>query len=472
MDANSMPNVDGDFSYRVILCKYSEIALKSEPYQKKIFTILIDSVKRICIRENLHLQSVLNLPGRLLFFFPPENISRACRVFQYIIGIQSFAPAVSSPRKIEKLAQKVIHYASTLQQTQNIRSITLKLRSPLMTSERIQDFQKELTNRIEELLYQQKNNLIIAPKQADIVLEIEIREKGSYLYHMEFPTHFAGFPIESNKVFFLPWTNSPYEFLTAMMVIRRGAIVIPIKLNSPLGLVGWERERGRGNRSEGANINPETKNQGSSIIYSPEYDKIALLAKYYGDPLPVISLSVESFDNIFEQTNLQGRELMELYKGIFLYLVNQIGVDSLIRSRLRMGNRKLHIKGILFAPVDLGIQNSPESLTASNKPSMFLPYFFPLAGLNASNIQNILHDYGTDPSNFSFQRSWLSSISEHSGLYIDPERNNPNTGEHISLRSNVISAIQHSTGILSDLSTDEIFSHLHLGWIQGEIIEP
>ncbi len=470
MDANSMPNVDGDFSYRVILCKYNEIALKSEPYQKKLFTILIDSVKRICIRENLHLQSVLNLPGRLLFFFPPENIPRACNVFQYVIGIQSFAPAVSSPRKIEKLAQKVIQYASTLQQTQNIHTLALKLRSPLMTSEKIQDFQKELTHRIEEILYQQGNRLIIASKEADIVLEIEIREKGSYLYHREFPTHFAGFPIESNKVFFLPWTNSPYEFLTAMMVIRRGAIVIPIKFNTPLGLVGWER--GGGFESEEGKNNPKTKNQSSSMIYSPEYDKIALLAKYYGDPLPVISLSVESFDSIFEQTNLQGRELMELYRAIFLYLMNKVGVDSLIRTRLRMGNRKLHIKGILFAPVDLGTQNSPEPQTTSNTPSMFLPSFFPLAGLNTSNIQNILHDYETDPSNFSFQRSWLSSISEHPGLYIDPEMNKSITGENLSLRSNVTSAIQHFTGILSTLTTEEIFSHLHLEWIQGKIIEP
>ncbi|MHA1611561.1 MAG: hypothetical protein ACTSVZ_09175 [Promethearchaeota archaeon] len=466
MDTNSMPNVNEEFSYRVILCKYNEIALKSEQYQKKILNILIDSVKRICIREKLQLQSVLNLQGRLLFFFPSGEIQRACKVFQYIIGIQSFAPAVSSPRKIEKLAHKIVQYTSTLVKSPKINTISLKLRSPLLGRDPLQEFHLKLSDRINEILHNQGKVPILTKKDADIAMDVEIREKGSYIYHQEFPTHFAGFPIQSNKVFFLPWTNSPYEFLAAMMMIRRGAIVIPVKLRSPLGLVGWDSSL------EGKSYQ-KSSDLGSLGIFSPDCDKLSLLARYYADPLLVISLSVDPFEKLIEnsseQTDLHG---LALYQAIFLQLMNQIGVDSLIRTQLRMGDRKLHIKGILFVPKDL-TPLDPTAILALQPTdvvsSMFLPYFFPLAGLNATNIHGILQDYRTSLSDFSFQRSWLSSMTEPQKLYTTPQKKE----YHLLDDQNQIRTSKFNSPLrrLPGLNSDLIFSHLHLERFNGNILE-
>ena len=89
--------------YRVLLCRYNEIGLKSLPYQKKLLTFLVEDIKKICLREDLTLQSVLTLSGRLIFFFPSDEIPKAITVFRRIIGVQSISPALSVERKYEKL---------------------------------------------------------------------------------------------------------------------------------------------------------------------------------------------------------------------------------------------------------------------------------------------------------------------------------------------------------------------------------
>ena len=150
--------------------------------------------------------------------------------------------------------------------------------------------------------------------------------------------------------------------------------------------------------------------------------------------------------------------------------MNQIGVESLIRTRLRMGDRKLHVKGIFFALGEIKVHEFSDLNSTDDIPSMFLPYFFPLAGLSGSNIRNILHDYETNLSDFSFQRSWLSSISGPQESFTGQKRRTNLLEEGHLTRSNLISAFRHSTGKISGQSIEEIFSHLHLEWIQGKIL--
>ena len=89
-----------------------------------------------------------------------------------------------------------------------------------------------------------------------------------------------------------------------MLMIRRGAIVVPIQLQSPLGLVGWDSGWEEG--EEKKNVHPN--NLESANIFSPEYDKLSLLARYYADPLPVMTFSVESFDPLIEPLSGQKSE--------------------------------------------------------------------------------------------------------------------------------------------------------------------
>ncbi|WP_457556480.1 hypothetical protein [Candidatus Harpocratesius sp.] len=394
MEKNSKKTINF-MEYRVILCKYNELVLKSSAYQTQLLTILINSIKKICKRENLTLQSIINLPGRILCFFPSQEIYKATLVFKYIIGIQSFAPAISSARKLAILSQKCIDYLLKLYHIHPFSSVMIVFKGNKNLIKNFTAFSIELRQILE--MYFQRTNVPInqinfSENSPDIILKVDLRKKGIYLYHLEYPTHFAGFPIESKKAFLLPWTNSPEEFLAAMLIIRRGAIVVPISI-IPFDIQS----------------NHETKKyyqcNGYKLNKSIEKNLLCEISKYYADPIPWLKIPKNEINKIRMIDNLPKytQWLIFLEKLCFL---------SIERAFIHMGNRNLHFKGIILPNFV-----NPESTTESHQfPILNIPVFYPLMGIPYKTIEKVFQNYEKNPCNFSFhriisQKEWKPSIS-------------------------------------------------------------
>ena len=161
-------------TYRVILCRYNEIGLKALPYQAKIFQFFLTSIKTICVREQLHLQSALELRGRLIFFFPPEEIPKALTVFRHIIGLQSISPAISVPRKFHQLERGFLSFAQAVVKPDDLLHITFKTVVPYPKSE-----DEVVKTLIDSLAQAQGRQVHTTPhkKEATLRFTIEVREK-------------------------------------------------------------------------------------------------------------------------------------------------------------------------------------------------------------------------------------------------------------------------------------------------------
>ncbi len=359
-------------NYRVLVCKYNELGLKSLNYQAKLLTRLAETIKKICIRENIKLQSILTTSGRILCFFPTQEIKKACEVFRYIIGIKSFAPAISSPRKINVLAQNISQYLINWYKFQNYTSFSLILKgnTRLLPDELL--FLSELKSKISSKIKISGIPLYFKDHEADILVSVEIRKKGTYIYHQEIPTHFAGFPIESKTVFLLPWNNSPEELLAGMLLMRRGAIVIPFSLHS---------------------------NQLEMFHDFPPLLKE--LAKYYADPLPYLTISESDLEKTCTLLQISEKREKDAVWTIFLEF---ICLSSIKEAQFKMNDRNLHFKGIIL----------PNRNSLNFYKYLQIPILTPLVGFSQDFLNLIFNHLLEEPSNLSFHSLILNHISDTS----------------------------------------------------------
>jgi tRNA uracil 4-sulfurtransferase len=306
--------------YRAILCRYNEISLKSDAFQDMILNILIDSMKLICQREKLSLQSALNLKGRLIFFFPTEEINDAIQVFKHIIGIQSISPVITVTRKFNKIKYALLDYASHILKNGDIFTLSFKsiVHYPISDAEA----RSTLIQEVIDFFSDKGMTVKSRKKNTKIQIGIEIREKGTYIFHKKIPTLWAGFPTETNKALLYNWTGHPYDRLATQLLVRRGSIVTPIIFQDP-----------------------------QQKIPSKLLDSIKDLAKYYPIPIPVILIP---FD--FEYIELVKKSIPEdggefSHCLICMYVQLKIIEEIIIKGQkvkfFRYGERNLHYRGII-----------------------------------------------------------------------------------------------------------------------------
>jgi len=342
--------------YRVLLCRYNEIGLKSAPYQKKLLSFLVDSVKKICLREDLTLQSALTLSGRLIFFFPSNQIPKAITVFQHIIGIQSISPALSVERKYEKLKQKFILYALSLLKDGDSFKINFKTAVSYAVKE--SDLKKEFSHDIIKRMNQSGYHVFVSQKHSKYQFSIEIREKGVYIYAFSIPTLFAGFPIETKNSLLCLWDNGTFDLVAAMMLVRRGSVVSPVIFN-------------RENSSS------------SNKIPSTSRDSLEIMASYYSHPIPIHIFSLLAIEKRLVE-NLKNKQNIEPYiEYASMKLLEIMMKQSRDESVYTYNNRNLHYRGLLSSNSLL------DSSFFSNIKKNNILLFTPLTGLTPKFIRSI-----------------------------------------------------------------------------------
>ena len=342
--------------YRVLLCRYNEIGLKSAPYQKKLLSFLVDSVKKICLREDLTLQSALTLSGRLIFFFPSNEIPKAITVFRHIIGIQSISPALSVERKYEKLKQRFILYAMSLLKDGDSFKINFKTAVSYVVKE--SDLKKDFSHEIITRMKQSGYHVKLVQKKPKYQFNIEIREKGVYIYAFSIPTLFAGFPIETKNSLLCLWDNGEYDLIAAMMLVRRGSVVSPVIFH-------------REDSSKSYRIPSNLKNS------------LEIMASFYSHPIPIHIFSLLAIEKKIIEILKTNQNIEHYVKFTSIKLLNIMMFQSREESVYTYNNRNLHYRGLISSN---SLSNSEFFLNIKNNNILL---FTPLTGLTPKFIQKI-----------------------------------------------------------------------------------
>jgi len=342
--------------YRVLLCRYNEIGLKSAPYQKKLLSFLVDSVKKICLREDLTLQSALTLSGRLIFFFPSNEIPKAITVFRHIIGVQSISPALSVERKYDKLKQKFILYALSLLKDGD--SFKIKFKTAVSYAVKESDLKKEFSNEIVKRMNQSGHHVKVTQKNPKYQFSIEIREKGVYIYAFSIPTLFAGFPIETKNSLLCLWDDVTFDLIAAMMLVRRGSVVSPVIFHKELSSISYK-------------------------IPQNSRDSLEIMASFYSHPIPVHIFSLLAIEKKITELLKPNQNIEPYVEFASIKLLDIMMFQSREESVYTYNNRNLHYRGLI----------SSNSLSNSDFFSNIKKYnillFTPLTGLTPKFIHKI-----------------------------------------------------------------------------------
>ncbi len=342
--------------YRVLLCRYNEIGLKSAPYQKKLLSFLVDSIKKICLREDLTLQSVLNLSGRLIFFFPSHEIPKAISVFRHIIGIQSISPALSVERKYEKLKQKFTSYAISLLKDGD--SFTIDFKTVVSYFKEGSEIKKDLNQEIIRVMNKSGQRVIASRKNPKYKFKIEIREKGVYIYAFSIPTLFAGFPIETKNSLLCLWNNGVFDLVAAMMLIRRGSIVSPVIFHREISSNSYE-------------------------ISSTSRESLEIIASFYSNPIPVHIFSLLAIEKKLIEILKNNLNIEPYIVYASMKLLEIMMIQSRKESVYTYNNRNLHYRGLISSNSLL------DSNFLSNIKKNNILLFTPLTGLTPKFIHKI-----------------------------------------------------------------------------------
>ena len=378
--------------YRVLLCRYNEIGLKSAPYQKKLLSFLVDSVKKICLREDLTLQSALTLSGRLIFFFPSNEIPKAITVFRHIIGIQSISPALSVERKYEKLKQRFILYALSLLKDGDSFKINFKTAVSYVVKE--SDLKKEFSHEIITRMKQSGYHVKISQKNPKYQFSIEIREKGVYIYAFSIPTLFAGFPIETKNSMLCLWDNVAYDLIAAMMLVRRGSVVSPVIFH-------------RENSSD------------SYKIPSNSRESLEIMASFYSHPIPIHIFSLLAIEKKLFEILKPNQNIEHYVEFASIKLLDIMMFQSREENIYTYNNRNLHYRGLISS------NSFSDSEFFSNIKNNNILLFTPLTGLTpkfihiisdqlfrSSEIFNMNSLIKGEKHDFSFNEEVIKSIIE------------------------------------------------------------
>ena len=377
--------------YRVILCKFNEISLKSPQYQKKIVQILINSIKKICLRESLHLQSALNLKGRLLFFFPSEEIPLALPVFRHIIGIQSIAPAISVSRNFETLKPTFIDFA--LKVLKDGESFAIKFKSIVPYPIKAAKVKNDLYTSIRQSAKTHGKKVTVKSKGAVREFTIEVREKGTYLYVDEVPTLWGGLPIETSNALLCPWSDAPEAHFSAKLLLRRGAIITPVIFDP---------------------------SRSSQTLSDSEYElpysaSLHELAKYYSEDLPVIIFRVQHLVALIDSLIPKDHSPYPYYYVCFLRILETNILRSRDRATTFYGERKLHYRGFI------SVLHAQMTSYLAMGQNLAVLQFIPQTGFSPQDLQALIQKYLDEPNEFSFNYEVLLL---QSGINADPRLSN------------------------------------------------
>jgi len=201
---------------RLILVRYGEIALKSEPVRRQYEKRLKENIRAGLKDANIKKFKITRTRGRLFVQVPARSINKACKVLERTFGIVSFSPCwhlhTAEIKAIQKFMKK--NYAKCIP-----RRRTFAVRARRSGSQRERYTSMQLAKLVGDVV-NRKVNL----SEPDVKIFVEVRDSNTYIY-IEVFKGLGGMPVGTAGKVACLLSGGIDSAVAAWLMMKRGCVV-------------------------------------------------------------------------------------------------------------------------------------------------------------------------------------------------------------------------------------------------------
>ena len=205
---------------KIILIKYGELTTKSS--NRNVFiNKLYDNIKKALDGYNFKI-----IKNRVRMFIETEdNIDEIVNILKNIFGIHSIVIATKVDTNIEKIESSVLEIAkNTSFKTFKVETNRANKKFPISSM--------DFSRRIGSLILKNIDNIKVDVHNPDYLLQIEIREDYTYIYHKEIEGSF-GYPVGVAGKGLLMLSGGIDSPVAGYLAMKRGVKIECVYFESP-----------------------------------------------------------------------------------------------------------------------------------------------------------------------------------------------------------------------------------------------
>ncbi len=212
--------------YNLILIRYAEIWLKSQKIKIRMLKFLMNNIKNMLKRKEIHFNKyqLSKDSSRVFFFFNNKDIPNAIEVLKNAFGVHSLSPAIRTSNIIKNITERTIELAKEILEKGD--SFALRVRRSGKHDYTSMDVAKIVGKAVIDNLsnHNLKVNLTRPKKQ----IFIEIREDFSYVFSQIIKSKWGGLPIEPVKKIIVMDIGRLNDLIAGFLLMRRGSEIYPV----------------------------------------------------------------------------------------------------------------------------------------------------------------------------------------------------------------------------------------------------
>ncbi|MEM5777630.1 MAG: THUMP domain-containing protein [Candidatus Aenigmatarchaeota archaeon] len=209
--------------YNLIMARFSEIAIKSNPVRKRLIKILLRNIKKALLKNKID-ANVYAKWERI--FVETKNIKKTTNILRHIFGIISISPSIKV--KLSDL-EKIIKNYAYLAESKTFAVRVKRIGNHVFTS-------KDMEKKLGYIILNEANSRVNLEKP-DVTFYIEIRDDDAYLY-FDIISGPGGMPSGSEQRVFCE-INSKRDLVACWLMIKRGCKVMILPKISIKPLKKW-----------------------------------------------------------------------------------------------------------------------------------------------------------------------------------------------------------------------------------------
>lgn len=216
--------------YNLLLIKYTdEIWLKSTKVKMRMIHILVDNLKLMLEKEEIHYHKyqLSNDSTRIFFFFNNKDIPRAIEVLMKAFGVYSVSPAIRTSDRMKNIIERTIEIADKVLNKGDTFALRVKRSGNHDFSS--QDVARKAGQAILDNF--PDLNLTVNLGDPEKVIYIEVRGEFSYIFTDILISKWKGLPIKESRKVLVIDNGRLYDLLAGMYLMRRGCNIMPILFN-------------------------------------------------------------------------------------------------------------------------------------------------------------------------------------------------------------------------------------------------
>jgi thiamine biosynthesis protein ThiI len=209
--------------FKFLIIRYGEIGLKSTQVRRKLENMLLNRIKRMLDRKNIHFEQLKLHPTRGRIFLYTKTLDSAIQELRNCFGIVSLSPAFEVSSDPSLIQDAALMLAARYLQAE--KSFAIKTKRVGQHSFSSQEISAKVGAFILERLAER--NISVNLTTPDHTLYIEIRDKMAFLYNT-IVSGVSGLPYGSQGKVISLFSGGIDSPVASWMMMKRGCEVIPL----------------------------------------------------------------------------------------------------------------------------------------------------------------------------------------------------------------------------------------------------